>query len=141
SRYTIEYNAPTDAGSRPVPLYESSLESPEAPGASIGLGRLVPCGGGAVIPLTRQRLSVGRNKTCDIILPYQTISGLHCGLELVDGYWRVIDLGSQNGVRVNGVQYRKRWLLSGDTVSFAVHAFRLEYMAAGPRPSFEEDER
>lgn len=140
SRYTIEYSAPTDANARPVPL------PPAAPGSDSdqfdsSLGRLVPCGGGSTIPLVKQRVSVGRNKTCDILLPYQTVSGLHCGLELVNGYWRIVDLGSQNGVRVNGVQHRKRWLLPGDTVTFANHAFKLDYVPVGPRPSFEEDER
>lgn len=140
SRYTIEYFAPTDANTRPVPPVTGAAANSDASATDCGLGRLVPCAGGTVIPLTRQRQSIGRNKTCDIVLPFQTISGLHCGLELVSGYWRIVDLGSQNGVRVNGVPYRKRWLLPGDTVTLAIHAFRVEYTPAGPRPSFDEDE-
>lgn len=155
SRYTIEYTAPTPADASPPAAPPAAVPSEPAPAPPEPdpapfvndmppidgvFGRLVPHGGGATIPLLMQRVTVGRNPTCDVVLAYKAVSGMHCSLEFVNGHWRFVDLGSQNGVRVNGVQYPRRWLMPGDRVSFARHAFRLEYTATGPRPSLEEDE-
>jgi pSer/pThr/pTyr-binding forkhead associated (FHA) protein len=67
------------------------------------LGKLVPCGGGPPTPLLRPKLLVGRRSSCHIPLPFATVSARHCDLELLDGSWRVRDLGSSNGTRVNGL--------------------------------------
>ncbi|MBL8849970.1 MAG: FHA domain-containing protein, partial [Planctomycetaceae bacterium] len=51
------------------------------------LGELVPCGGGDPIPLLKQKLLVGRRSNCDIQLEFHNVSGQHCQLELLNGYW------------------------------------------------------
>ena len=58
-------------------------------------GQLVPCGGGSLIPLRKNRLVVGRTADCDIALPQGTVSSKHCLLELRDGVWFVTDLASR----------------------------------------------
>ena len=66
------------------------------------LGQLIPVGGGDPIPMNRPKLLVGRRSSCDIKLDFQNVSSHHCEFELRDGYWHIRDLGSSNGVKVNG---------------------------------------
>jgi adenylate cyclase len=91
------------------------------------LGQLVPCGGGDVIPLQAKKLLVGRRSHCDIKLDFPNVSSHHCELELKDGYWFVRDLGSANGLKVNGERCSDSVLMPGDELSIAKHAFRVEY--------------
>ena len=72
--------------------------------------------------------------------PSQTISGVHCELELQNGYWFVRDLRSRNGIKVNGERYDSKWLHPGDELSIAKHRFEVTYepLSDGPPPE-EED--
>lgn len=98
------------------------------------LGRLVPLGGGMDYPLLKPRVTVGRKSTCDIVIRSKTVSSMHCGLESLDGYWRVLDLGSRNGIRVNGVRCQKAWLFPKSHLSIADHRFQIEFTPQGPPP-------
>jgi adenylate cyclase len=98
------------------------------------LGRLVPLGGGEDFPLIRPRLTVGRSSECDIPLRYGTVSSQHCELELIDGYWQVRDLGSRNGIRVDGVPCEQAWLLPRSRLSIAEHRYQVDYTPQGPPP-------
>lgn len=93
-------------------------------------GELVPLGGGDPIPLLKERLRVGRREGCDVVLRFPNISSHHCLLEIEEGYWFVKDLGSSNGVKVNGKriapQLRKR-VDPGDTLHLAKHGYELKY--------------
>lgn len=91
------------------------------------LGQLVPIGGGDPIPLLKPRLLIGRRETCDISLRFPNVSSHHCELELVNGYWRVRDLNSRNGIKVNGSRIDSSWLLPGDTLSVAKHVYEVTY--------------
>lgn len=103
------------------------------------LGQLVPCGGGDSIPLMAAKLLVGRRSSCDITLDFQNVSSHHCELELREGYWHIKDLGSSNGIKVNGERCPARCLKPGDEVMISKHAFRIEYEPTGEGPPPEED--
>jgi pSer/pThr/pTyr-binding forkhead associated (FHA) protein len=105
------------------------------------LGELIPRGGGDTIPLIRPRLLIGRRASCDICLQFPNISSHHCELELMNGYWYVRDLGSRNGIKVNGHRCSMKWLLPGDELTIARHKFEVAYTPEGdPPPPDEEDE-
>ena len=91
------------------------------------LGRLVPVGGGQDFPLLKERVTIGRRSNCDIVLPYKTVSSMHCGLEFIDGRWQVLDLGSRNGIRVDGVECQKAWIDPRCRLAIAEHRFVLDY--------------
>jgi adenylate cyclase len=107
-------------------------------------GELVPVGGGDPIPLTRRAIKIGRRDTCDVVLRYANVSGQHCALEYIDGYWHLTDLDSTNGVKVNGVRVKRRVLKPGDEVAIAKHKFTIEFTpdtAAGSLLEiYQEDE-
>ncbi len=94
-----------------------------------GNGQLIPIGGGDVIPLVRDQMTMGRRESCDICLEFPNVSGLHCELTFKQGYWQIQDLGSTNGIKVNGTRVQKRALSPGDTITIAKRTFRIEYTA------------
>jgi len=62
-------------------------------------------------------LVFGRDAGCDIPVPDVKVSRLHCVLEpLGGGRWRVRDLGSGNGTRVNGESVETRELERDDVI-------------------------
>jgi predicted component of type VI protein secretion system len=91
------------------------------------LGELQPVGGGDPIPLLRPLLTVGRRESCDIVLRFPNVSGAHCELTLVEGYWHVKDLGSSNGTKVNGTRVNEQRLDPGDKLSVARHHYEITY--------------
>lgn len=103
------------------------------------LGELNPCGGGDVIPLMHDRLLVGRRSSCDICLTFPNVSSHHCMLELKDGYWHVRDLGSRNGIKVNGERVDGKFLMPGDVLHVARNRYEVRYkpIATGPAPEEE----
>lgn len=46
--------------------------------------------------------TIGRSQGCSIVLPYDTFSRQHCLVELLDEDYFITDLGSSNGVSING---------------------------------------
>jgi len=46
---------------------------------------------------------IGRSRECDIVLADANVSRRHAEIRPIGGGWAVTDLGSTNGVRVNGV--------------------------------------
>lgn len=103
------------------------------------LGELNPCGGGDPIPLLHDKLLVGRRSSCDISLRFPNVSSHHCQLELKNGYWTVRDLGSKNGVKVNGEQIETKVLMPGDVLSVAKHEFEVLYTPDTDAPVPEEE--
>lgn len=98
------------------------------------LGELVPCGGGDTIPLMRPKLVVGRKSFCDITIPLANISSQHCELELKDGHWFVRDLGSTNGIRVDGQPCASDWLMPSDELTIANQRYTIRYAPPADKP-------
>lgn len=104
------------------------------------LGQLNPCGGGDPIPLLKPQLLIGRRSSCDISLRFPNVSSHHCELELQNGYWHVRDLGSRNGIKVNGIRCDSKWLLPGDVLSVAKHQYEVAYTPQGDAPPPEDED-
>lgn len=75
---------------------------------------------------TRMRFTIGRELTCDMFIGDLTVSRWHADLSRGPGGWRLADLGSTNGTRLNG------WRITGpvhvhpgDLVSFGMATFVL----------------
>ena len=94
-------------------------------------GELVPVGGGDPVPLRRAVLTIGRRESCDICLRFPNISGLHCELSFRDGYWHIRDLGSTNGIKVNGTRVLHRPLRPGDELAIANRRYTIQYNLPG----------
>ncbi len=108
------------------------------------LGLLVPVGGGDAIPLAADVMTVGRRTSCDICLDFQNISSVHCELSLRNGVWHVRDMGSTNGIKVNGERTPARALAPGAELDIAKHRYKVVYalpegVTLPDQPDEEED--
>jgi pSer/pThr/pTyr-binding forkhead associated (FHA) protein len=101
-------------------------------------GELIPVGGGDTIPLIRPVLTIGRRESCDICVRQPNVSGLHCELTFRDGHWLVKDLGSTNGVKVNGIRVPKKVLHPGDVITIAKRNYTIEYTPVVGKHALEE---
>ena len=82
-------------------------------------GRLINEATGEVISLRDRECSIGRNKNCDIVLGYDTISRLHAVMVFRNKGFMVFDTNSKSGVTVNGEKIkRKANIYDGDKVGF-----------------------
>jgi len=68
------------------------------------------------VTISRSRLTLGRLPSNDIALPDKLVSGRHAEIYLVSGQLRIRDLGSTNGLYVNGIRRFEGVLRSGDQV-------------------------
>jgi pSer/pThr/pTyr-binding forkhead associated (FHA) protein len=89
-----------------------------------------------LIPLTRQRLSIGRADENDVVLSGDgTASRRHAVLERVDDGWRIRDLGSSNGTYVNGVRVGSHMRVRpGDQITIGESALGLREGESAPDP-------
>jgi len=96
---------------------------------------LTPLTGGERIVLDKAILLFGRQPDCDVVLAgSRKISRKHCCVAQIHDYFVVRDLGSMNGIRVNGVRIdRESQLKAGDQLTIGDVDFRLE-MAEVPKP-------
>ena len=104
-------------------------------------GELIPTGGGDNIPLCRQVMTLGRRDSCDVPLQFPNVSGLHCELSFVDGFWYIRDLQSTNGTKVNNVllePHRRKLLRTGDEIKLAKRIYTIHYTAPVGRSALEE---
>ena len=77
------------------------------------------------IPLQRPVLLVGRHAECDFRLDLPKISRRHCCLALAYDRVLIRDLGSYNGLRVNGQPVEEAQLRPGDEIAIGPLIYRL----------------
>ena len=86
---------------------------------------LEPKAGGPPVPLDKAVLFFGRHPDCDVRLgDSPKVSRRHCCIAQVDDRWVVRDLGSMNGVTLNGTRVaREADLTVGDELLIGDFAF------------------
>ena len=95
-------------------------------------------GSAPAIALYRPILLIGRHLDCDVRIDSPKVSRRHCCV--ATAYDRVLirDLGSRNGVRVNGRLLEESRLQPGDELAIGPILFRLEFeeeQPIAPRPN------
>ncbi len=86
---------------------------------------LAPAGAPAPFALDRLPIILGRSEVADISLPFSSISREHARLSVQGGALVIEDLGSSNGVTVNGEKQPRAALEPGDQVALGVVEFRV----------------
>ena len=72
---------------------------------------------GEGLPLYDREVSLGRNKKCDIVLPFETISRLHAVIAYRNKGFVIFDTFSKTGVTVNGAKINgKSHIYDGDVI-------------------------
>ena len=97
--------------------------------------QLVPIKAGStpVIPIARPVLLIGRHLECDFRIDFPQVSRRHCCLAMAYDRLVIRDLGSRNGVRVNGRLVEEVQLRPGDEVAIAHFIYRVEWISRPPR--------
>jgi len=111
----------------------ASQQTPAQQNSASDFGYLDPVGGGDVVRLLKDRLSVGRSSRSDIVLAFKNVSARHCELSLDSGYWFIEDKGSTNGVKINDRKIEaetRRRLDPGSKVSIGKHHYTIQYSPA-----------
>jgi len=85
---------------------------------------------GPSILLDKPILLIGRHGECDIQLNSRKVSRRHCCIAQVNDYLVVRDLGSTNGVRINGHRVAEGRLRAGDELTLG--NFRYQVHLEGP---------
>ena len=82
---------------------------------------------GPNIPLDKPIVLLGRHQECDIQLASRKVSRRHCCIAQVNDYLVVRDLGSTNGIRINGIRVLEGSLNEGDELTIGNHRFQVEW--------------
>jgi len=90
--------------------------------------------GGSEIPLEQERITLGRGAGVDLVLDDASVSNRHAALELAESGFRIRDLGSTNGVRVNGSRVAASDLKHGDRLEIGSVSFRYRVEARKASP-------
>jgi hypothetical protein len=124
----VRVSAPPEAPAFPVPpsaeapaattVYRPD-EQPEAPEPEKERERVTLTVDGRAVPLSADRIVIGRSRECDIRVDDGNVSRRH--VELVregPSDWVLVDLGSTNGTEVNGRKVQRRTALDdGDRIT------------------------
>jgi pSer/pThr/pTyr-binding forkhead associated (FHA) protein len=89
--------------------------------------QLVSLTAGPGILVDKPILLIGRDAECDIQIDSRKVSRRHCCIAQVSDYLVVRDLGSTNGVYVNGVRVAEGQLKPGDELTIANYRFQLHW--------------
>lgn len=85
---------------------------------------------GAEFPLDRDVMTIGRAEDAAVSINHSSVSRLHAELvALGNGRYEVVDKGSANGIRINGVELRRGILEAGDALELG--DVRLRFVGAG----------
>jgi pSer/pThr/pTyr-binding forkhead associated (FHA) protein len=97
--------------------------------------QLVPLNAGSApaVLISRPVILIGRHVECDVRIDSPQVSRRHCCLAMAYDRLVIRDLGSSNGVRVNGRVVDEARLTPGDEVAIAQFLYRL--VGDGPAPN------
>lgn len=89
----------------------------------------------AASPSLKRSLLLGRSAECDVVLTHPEISGRHAILTIhADGSVEIQDVGSKNGVLVNGQRVLTSKLKPGDVVMLGSYSLDWEEILRNPPP-------
>ena len=80
---------------------------------------------GPSILLDKPILLFGRHEECDVQLESRKVSRRHCCIAQVGEVFVVRDLGSTNGVKINGVRVTEGTLIVGDELTIGNFKYQL----------------
>jgi len=105
-------------------IYPEILESLK--GTPVGEGLIVVLKGpnvGEKIIISKPLFTIGRESDSDIFLDDITISRKHAQIVKSGNYYKIIDLGSLNGIYVNGKLSEEKILENGDKIQIGKYVF------------------
>jgi pSer/pThr/pTyr-binding forkhead associated (FHA) protein/pimeloyl-ACP methyl ester carboxylesterase len=84
--------------------------------------------------LSADDVTLGRSEVNDIVLQDASVSRIHARIDTGPGHCTIVDLGSANGVRVNGRNVERAALEEGDSATIGPFSLRVEFRHEEPEP-------
>ena len=85
---------------------------------------------GKTYPLVGKVVSLGSGPENNIRILDGAVSGKHAGVSIDDNKFEIVDLGSKNGVLVNGKRTPRRFLRNGDVITLGMTELKFESTVA-----------
>jgi predicted component of type VI protein secretion system len=82
---------------------------------------------GPSILVDKPILLIGRHPECDIQVESRKISRRHCCIAQINNYLVIRDLGSTNGIRINGIRVQEGTLKNGDELTIGNNRFEVRW--------------
>lgn len=89
---------------------------------------------GTNILLDKPVLLIGRHQECDIQIPSRKISRRHCCIALLSDHLVIRDLGSTNGIRINGIKVVEGNLQANDELTIGNVRYQVKWSADEAQP-------
>jgi FHA domain len=77
-----------------------------------------------VVPLNKDRMTLGRRPYNDIVVDNLAVSGEHAALQVIGHDYFIEDLNSTNGTFINEQKVKRQILKNGDTIEIGKYAIR-----------------
>lgn len=89
--------------------------------------QLVALSDGPSYTLDKVVLLIGRSEECDIQIDSQKVSRKHCCLAMLNGILLARDLGSTNGIKINGKKVTEGSINPGDELTIGNNNYVLHW--------------
>ena len=77
-----------------------------------------------VVPLSKERMTLGRRPYNDIVVDNLAVSGEHAALQAIGNEFYIEDLNSTNGTYINGKKIKRQILQAGDVIEIGKYAIK-----------------
>jgi transcription termination factor Rho len=85
-----------------------------------------------VVPLNKDRMTLGRRPYNDIVVDNLAVSGEHAALQVIGHEYFIEDLNSTNGTFINEQKIKRQILKNGDTIEIGKYAIKYVQDSANP---------
>ena len=85
-----------------------------------------------VVPLNKDRMTLGRRPYNDIVVDNLAVSGEHAALQVIGHEYFIEDLNSTNGTFINEQKIKRQILKNGDIIEIGKYA--IKYVQDGANP-------
>jgi len=93
-----------------------------------------PSGVEKAYPMRAVSVTIGRSDQCDIAVKDSSMSGRHAEISKINGEIRVKDMGSANGIWLNGERVDDVELFDGDVLRLGQTSIRIDVVGGRKRP-------
>lgn len=77
-----------------------------------------------VVPLLKERMTLGRRPYNDIVVDNLAVSGEHAALQAIGNEYYIEDLNSTNGTFINGKKIKRQILHAGDSIEIGKYTIK-----------------
>lgn len=86
-----------------------------------------------VVPLLKERMTLGRRPYNDIVVDNLAVSGEHAALQAIGNAYYIEDLNSTNGTFINGKKIKRQILHAGDSIEIGKYTIKYANDVVDPK--------